>query len=339
MERIKNFECLKKVIGNTPLYKIKYRYKGKEDHIYAKAEQFNFTGSIKDRLALYVLGCAIKRGELCDGMHIAEATSGNTGISFSALGSALGIPVTIFMPNWMSMERIQLIKSFCANIVLVSKEEGGFLGSIGKTKKLAECEGNVYLPCQFDNEDNILAHYDSTAPEIEAQLATLGEKIDCVVAGVGTGGTIMGLAKYFKEKDENILCCPLEPASSPTLKTGHKVGAHRIQGISDEFIPSIVDLDFLDGIVDVDDGDAILAAQMLSKIGVGVGISSGANLLGAIEMKEKLGEGKNVVTIFSDDSKKYLSTDLMKDEPIKEGFMSPDLEIIGLDVIHPLNEK
>jgi cysteine synthase A len=328
-------ERLKGCVGNTPMLKIDFEYKRRPMTIYAKAEYFNYTGSIKDRMAYHILSEAYRTGELRPGMKIYEATSGNPGIAFSALGRAMGHDVTIFMPNWMSAERINLIRGFGANIRLVTPEEGGFLGSIAMTKEAKEKDpDNIFLPCQFDNHNNCEAHYNTTGPEIVKQLATLGLVPDGLVAGVGTGGTVMGAGRYLKEVNPNVKNYPLEPANSPTMSTGYRVGKHRIQGISDEFIPSIVKLDRLDDIIMVDDGDSIIMAQMLAKnFGLGVGISSGANFLGAIMALEKLGDDKVVVTIFSDDSKKYLSTDYAREEPVKDDFMSTHVELKDITVI------
>ena len=268
---------LSKLIGNTPLVEIRYRYKGKNRRIFAKAEYYNLTGSIKDRMAFHILKKAYELGKIKEGYRILEATSGNTGISFSALGSFLGHRVTIFMPNWMSKERINIIRSFGAEIRLVSPEEGGFLGSIKMTEDIAKEEDRVFLPRQFSNEANVEAHYTTTGPEIWTQLKKLNLAPDAVITGVGTGGTIMGIGRFLKEKNPLIKLYPLEPTSSPTLSTGYKVGTHRIQGISDEFIPPIVNLEELDEVIDVHDGDAIIMAQKLAaELGMGVGISSGA---------------------------------------------------------------
>ena len=318
---------LKSIIGSTPLLKIDYRYKGVPRTIYAKAEYHNLTGSIKDRMAYHILNEAYKSGELRPGMHIMEATSGNTGISFSALGRAMGHEVTIFIPNWMSAERINLIKSFGANIRLVSPEEGGFLGSIAmaENEKKKNPDG-IFLPRQFDNNKNCEAHATTTGPEIVEQMIQLGVLPDAFVAGVGTGGTIMGVGSFLKNIYNNIKIYPLEPENSPTMTTGYKVEKHRIQGISDEFIPSIVKLEQLDDIIQVDDGDSIIMAQQLaSNLGLGVGVSSGGNFLGAIKAQNMLGDNAVVTTVFADDSKKYLSTDYTKTEPVKEGFLSTDV--------------
>ncbi|NLX62438.1 MAG: cysteine synthase family protein [Tissierellia bacterium] len=322
---------LSKLIGNTPLVEIRYRYKGKNRRIFAKAEYYNLTGSIKDRMAFHILKKAYELGKIKEGYRILEATSGNTGISFSALGSFLGHRVTIFMPNWMSKERINIIRSFGAEIRLVSPEEGGFLGSIKMTEDIAKEEDRVFLPRQFSNEANVEAHYTTTGPEIWTQLKKLNLAPDAVITGVGTGGTIMGIGRFLKEKNPLIKLYPLEPTSSPTLSTGYKVGAHRIQGISDEFIPPIVNLEELDEVIDVHDGDAIIMAQkMAAELGMGVGISSGANILGAIMVQDRLGDESTVVTVLADDNKKYLSTDLMKNEPVKKDYISSNVELMDL---------
>ncbi len=321
---------LKSLVGNTPLLAIDFSYRGKERVIYAKAENINMTGSIKDRMALYIIEQGYVKESLNSGDLIVEATSGNTGISIAAVGRAMGHPVKIFMPDWMSAERVNLIRSMGAQIDLVSKEDGGFLGSIEQAEQLAGATEGAFLPRQFSNQDNIEAHAQATGPEIWWQLRFRNLMPDAFVAGVGTGGTIMGVGRFLKERHPAVKLHPLEPANSPTLSTGHKVGKHRIQGISDEFIPAIVDLNSLDEVVRVDDGDAILMAQKLAaQLGIAVGISSGANFLGALEVLDELGGEAVVVTVFADDNKKYLSTDLLREEPIKPGFLSPEVQLDG----------
>src|SRR6185369_9274753 len=316
------------LVGNTPLLAIRCEFRGKPRVVYAKAENLNMTGSIKDRMALHILRVGYQRKLLQSGAPIAEATSGNTGISFAALGRALGHPVTIFMPDWMSQERKDLIRSLGAQIRLVSHEEGGFLGSIKMAEEFAADTFGAFLPRQFSNKDNIAAHVQTTGPEIWSQLRNHGLSPDAFVAGVGTGGTIMGVGTFLKRAHPAVKLYPLEPANSPTLSTGHKVGKHRIQGISDEFIPSILDLPFLDAVVSVDDGDAILMAQQLaSELGLGVGVSSGANFLGALKVQEQLGAEAVVVTVFPDDNKKYLSTDLLRREPPREDFLASQVRL------------
>jgi cysteine synthase A len=324
----KSIHGLSSLIGNTPLLEIEFLYKGKPRRIFAKAEQLNMTGSIKDRMALYIMKEAYANNTIKPGDRVIEATSGNTGISFSAVCRALGHPVTIFMPDWMSDERKNLIRSLGAEIILVSKEGGGFRGSIQRTHEMAASAKNTFLPRQFENNDNMMAHYTTTGPEIWWQLRFHNMTPDAFIAGVGTGGTIMGAGLYLKEQNPAIKLYPLEPSNSPTMSTGYKVGAHRIQGISDEFIPEIVKLGQLDEVVAVDDGDSIIMAQKLAgELGIGVGISSGANFLGALLKLEELGSDAKIVTVFSDDNKKYLSTGLMKKEPVKKGFLSTDIKL------------
>jgi cysteine synthase len=317
------------LVGNTPMLSIEFTKGGRQRVIYAKAENLNMTGSIKDRMALHIVRQAYERGVLKPGVPMFEATSGNTGISFCAIGRAMGHPVTVFMPDWMSRERIDLIRSLGATIRLVSRDEGGFLGSIRLAEEAARAVGG-FLPRQFSNEDNVAAHEAATGPEIYWQLRFRGVGPDAFVAGVGTGGTVMGTGRYLKRQCPHVTVHPLEPANSPTLTTGHKVGKHRIQGISDEFIPPIVDLGFLDGVVAVDDGDAILMAQALAtRLGLAVGISSGANFLGAVKIQDSLGPDAVVVTVFPDDNKKYLSTDLLREEPVRDEFLSPSITLTG----------
>ncbi len=320
---------LSSLIGNTPLLAIELKFKGEKRILYAKAENLNMTGSIKDRMAFHILEQGYKRGILKPGNLIIEATSGNTGISFSSIGRALGHPVKIFMPEWLSKERINLIRSLGAEIVLISREEGGFLGSISRAEELAKTTEGAFLPRQFSNEDNVEAHYLTTGPEIWWQLRFRSLYPDAFIAGVGTGGTIMGVGRSLKEYYPSIKLYPLEPSNSPTLSTGRKIGKHRIEGISDEFIPPILNLKGLDEVVSVDDGDSILMAQKLAEqLGLGVGISSGANLLGALKVQEEMGKDAVVVTVFPDSNKKYLSTDLLRKEPVKDDFLTPHIELM-----------
>jgi cysteine synthase len=328
------FRALRRLTGNTPLLGIHFRYRGTTRSIYAKSEQLNMTGSIKDRMALHILRKAYEERKIHPGDIIAEATSGNTGISFAAIGSILGHPVSIFMPDWMSQERRDLIRSYGASIVSVSKEQGGFLGSIRMAEEFAASQSNVFLPRQFSNDANVEAHEITTGPEISAQLENAGLRPDAFVAGVGTGGTVMGVGRFLRSKNPNVRIHPVEPSESPTLSTGRKIGKHRIQGISDEFIPAIMDLSALDKIISVSDGDSILMAQKLGrKLGLAVGVSSGCNFLAAVNVQEQLGPHAVVATVFPDDNRKYLSTDLLREEPCKESFMTPQIELLSLETI------
>jgi cysteine synthase A len=321
------------------MVEIQYSYRGEHSKIYAKCEHYNLTGSVKDRMALYILFQAYKQGAIKPTDTIVEASSGNTGIAFAAIGKALGHEVVIIMPDWLSKERMHIIKSMGAKIHLMSRTEGGFLGSI----RLAECmertSDKYFLPRQFENRYNAEAHELSTGPEIWTQLQSVGLVPDTFVAGVGTGGTVMGTGKFLKIKNPAMKIHPLELAESPTISTGYKVGNHRIQGISDEFIPAIVKLEDLDEIMQASDGDAIIMAQKLAtELGLAVGISSGANMIGAIKLKALLGPTATVVTLLSDSNKKYLSTDLMKEEPVRADYISTDTLFTGYQPISRLKE-
>jgi cysteine synthase len=323
-------KSLARMIGNTPMLAIEFAFRGQPRVIHAKAEHFNLTGSIKDRMALHIMRRAYAEGRVVPGDTIAEATSGNTGISLAAVGRALGHPVTIFMPDWMSRERVDLIHGLGATIVPVSRTQGGFSGCIRMAEEMAAAGSHVFLPRQFANAANVEAHMLTTGPEIWWQLRENGLEPDAFVAGVGTGGTVMGVGRHLRGLKPAVRVHPLEPAESPTLSTGRKVGQHRIQGISDEFVPPIVLLEELDRVIAVSDGDAILMAQKLAAtLGLAVGISSGANFIGALVAQNHLGPDAVVATVFSDSNKKYLSTDLMREEAPREGYLSPAVELTG----------
>ncbi len=321
--------AVRRLVGGTPLVAVRYRDGNREGSVYAKVESFNFTGSIKDRMALHILTDAHARQEIAPGDVIAEATSGNTGISFAAIGRALGHRVRIYMPDWMSRERVLMIQALGAEIVPVSSAEGGFVGSIAAANEYAKDREGVFLPHQFESAANVAAHQRTTGPELLDQLARLGREPSAFVAGVGTGGTVMGVGAILRERVPGVRVHPLEPANSPTLRLGKKEGHHRIQGISDEFVPDIVNLDELDDIVDVWDGDAILMAQKLAaSVGLAVGISSGANIVGAIKLARELPDDAVVATVLPDSNKKYLSTDLCSDEPARDDYVTPGIEIL-----------
>ncbi len=343
------FRSLWHLVGNTPMLELQFTDVSGPGKIYVKCEHYNLTGSIKDRMALYILHQAYRRGEIQPGDLIIEATSGNTGIAFAAIGKALGHPVRIIMPDWLSRERMDIIRSLGAEVVTVSKAQGGFLRSIRMSEEMAAA-GRVFLPRQFDNTANTAAHALTTGPEILGQLAAVGKNVDAFVAGVGTGGTVMGVGGFLRGTQaemhpgmqtgtrRQVRVHPVEPAESPTLTTGHKVGSHRIQGISDEFIPSIVRLETLDAILAVHDGDAILMAQKLSRqLGLAVGISSGANVIGAIHVARELGPEAVVVTVLPDSNKKYLSTDLVREEPMRSDYSSATTDFTGYTPIPRLD--
>lgn len=321
------------MFGNTPLVKVIFKYKGEVKTIYAKYESINFSGSIKDRIAFAIMKNAYKNNLIKPEQPIVEVTSGNTGIAFTALARALGHEVKIIMPDWLSKERYDIIELYGGKVEKVSAAQGGFIGALRIAERYAQQE-HYFYPDQFSNQTNVHAHESSTGPEILIQLLKQNLKPELFVAGVGTGGTVMGVSNYLKKMGIPCLCHPLEPSNSPTMSTGgKKIGSHRIQGVSDEFIPEITKLDTLESIISVDDGDSIIMAQKLNKIGLSVGISSGANFIGTLKKMEELGKNTTAVTIFCDNSFKYLSTALCKEEPVKEGFISTEVELLEFSFI------
>lgn len=314
-----------KLIGNTPMVKIKYRYQDKVGYVYAKLEYYNYTGSIKDRVAYYILKKSKELGLLKDNQPIVEATSGNTGISFAALGAYYNHPVHIFMPDWASVERVDIMKLYKAHVHLVSKEEGGFREAIRRSEEYAK-KLDGFLPRQFENNLNVEAHYNTTAKEIVSSMPL----VDTFVSGIGTGGTLIGVAKYLKEKDKTIKIIALEPNKMPLLSGGKIIGNHKIEGIGDDFIPKIVDKEYIDDIIVINDEDAINMSRLLAKkLGLGVGISSGANFLASV-----LSNGNNVATVFADDFKKYLTTDLTKEIDTNPKLLSNQIELLDMEVIN-----
>lgn len=311
-------------IGNTPLIKIKYKYNGKEEEIYTKLEAYNLTGSIKDRVAYYIIKRAYEEGKLKKGMTIVEATSGNTGIALSAMGALFGNPVHIFMPNWVSKERINLMQMYNATVTLISKEQGGFKKALEEAEKYVK-QNNAFLSNQFENENNILAHYETTSREI---IEDLDGNISGFVSGIGTGGTLMGVAKRLKQINDDIKIYALEPDKMPLLSQNKIIENHKIEGIGDDFIPEIVDKKMIDKIILVNDDDSVnMSRKIALNLGIGVGISSGANMIAAILAKEE--NAGNIVTVFPDDNKKYISTDLSKPLDNNENFISNKVEILG----------
>jgi len=315
-------------IGNTPMIKIKYKFAGKENYIYSKLEYYNLSGSIKDRVAYYILKKAYEMGTLKTGMEIVEATSGNTGISLAALGSYLKNPVHIFMPDWVSSERLNLMKMYGAKVTLISKEEGGFKKAVSLAKEYAE-KNNAFLANQFSSENNVLAHYETTSKEI---ILKLGKNIGGFVSGVGTGGTLIGTAKGLKEYDKEIKIYAMEPDKMPMLSQNKIISNHKIEGIGDDFIPEIVDKSLIDEVITVDDDDSInMSRKLASKLGIGVGISSGANMLASVIAKEN--NEKEIVTVFPDDNKKYISTDLSKPIDNNEKYVSNQIELLDYEFV------
>lgn len=312
------------LIGNTPMIKLNYEIEGKKRSIYIKLEYYNLTGSIKDRVADYIIKNAKSKGILKDNMPIIEATSGNTGISLAALGKYYKHPVYIYMPDWASVERVNLMKSYGAKVTLISKEEGGFIRCVDEAKKKAE-EINGFLASQFANKDNYLAHYETTAQEIINQLR---EKVDAFVSGVGTGGTLMGTGKRLKEEFKEFQIVALEPEKMPMISKGKCIENHKIEGIGDDFVPALIEKEEIDDIILVNDDDAInMSRKLANELGLGVGISSGANIIASALWQNK--NNKTVVTVFADDNKKYLTTDLSKEIRTDKNFISNKIRLIN----------
>lgn len=274
-------------------------------NIFVKVEKSNPAGSIKDRAALYMIKGAIEDGSLKEGMEIVEPTSGNTGIGIAMIGRALGYKVNIVMPSSMSLERRNLIASFGANLILTG--EGGMQEAVDKAKELV-ATGNYFMPNQFENKYNSLAHEETTGPEIYRDLKDLSG----FIAGIGTGGTVTGIGRYLKSQNKNIKVWGLEPDESPLITRG-EAGVHKIQGIGANFIPGVLDQKVLDKTITVKSDEAIEMARRLSRQeGLSVGISAGANVLGALMMQKEIG-GK-IVTVAPDTAERYMSTDLFKND-------------------------
>ncbi len=319
---------IKSMFFDTPLLDIKCKYKGKEYTIYAKYEAFNFSGSIKDRMAYFIYKGSYENSLLKPGDKIVEVTSGNTGIALTALGRFLGHHVTIIMPNWLSEERYKTIRLMGGELILTTRQEG-FSGAINIAKTMNK-EPNVYYPDQFSNKFNIEAHENTTAPELISQLKQKSKSPDHFIAGVGTGGTIMGFRNYFIKNNINCKCYPVEPECSPVMTNeGKNYSPHKIQGIGDDFIPALVELNKLDDIILVNDDASVCMAKKLANSGISVGISSGANLLAALKIAEKH-PNDVVCTVFADSALKYLSGEMCSSELIeKPDFMSKDVEIVN----------
>ncbi|MGB9613271.1 MAG: cysteine synthase A, partial [Candidatus Margulisiibacteriota bacterium] len=291
-----------KLIGDTPIVRLKRVVEEGMAEVYAKLESFNPGSSVKDRICLSMIEDAEKKGLLKPGGTIVEPTSGNTGIGLAMIGAAQGYKVILTMPETMSLERIYILKSYGAEVVLTAGIEG-MVGSIKKAEEIAK-KRNAFMPQQFENPANPEAHRKTTAVEI---IEALGDKIDAFVAGVGTGGTITGVGEVLKKKNPLVKIVAVEPAASPVL-SGGQPGPHKIQGIGAGFVPKVLNLKIIDEIVKVADSEAFHFARRLAKEeGIFVGISSGAAAFAALKIARELGKGKTVVTIFPDTGERYFS--------------------------------
>jgi cysteine synthase A len=298
------FTNILNTIGNTPLLKLA---RIGTVPIFAKAEFMNPAGSIKDRVALYLIEQAEKENILKPGMTIIEASSGNTGIGVTFVGVHKGYRVIIVMPEDMSVERKKIIKAFGGELILTSAKKS-ISGSIEKLKEIVAKDSLFFVPDQFNNPHNPEIHYLTTADEIWRQME--GD-VAAFVAGVGSGGTLGGVGKFLKEKSIDIHIAAVEPANASAL-LGHEPGLHQIQGIGDGFIPEVLDVSLIDEVITVSDDDAITTARELArKEGTLVGTSAGANVWAALQLSKRFGAGKNVVTVLPDRAERYFSTALI----------------------------
>jgi cysteine synthase A len=287
------------LIGNTPLLQLK------GETIFAKAEFLNPGGSIKDRVALAMLEAARRDGKLNEDSIIVEPSSGNTGIGLALVGRLMGYKVRIVMPEGMSEERKKLIKALGAELVLIPDKEG-LGGAVSRVEQMAAEDKRIYVPQQFENPENPRVHYEQTARELWRQM---GGKINCFVAGVGSGGTLQGVGKFLKEQKKDVKIVAVEPENCSAL-LGHEPGLHQIQGIGDGFIPDVLDVSMVDGVVEVSDDNAIQTTRQLgTDFGLLVGISSGANVWAARRLAKTI--GGNITTVLPDRAERYFSTALM----------------------------
>ena len=288
------------LIGNTPLVKID-TVNGND--IYAKLEYYNPTGSVKDRAAYYMITKALERGEISKSTTIIEPTSGNTGIGLAFVCSRLGMRTVLTMPESMSVERRQLLAAFGAEIVL-TPASAGMQGAVDKAIELSAEIKNSYIPDQFANADNALAHFEGTAPEVYNQI-----NADYIIDGVGSGGTLMGFKDYIIANNKSGLTVAVEPSTNTILSNG-VIGAHKIQGIGANFIPKLFDKDKIDKYISISSDEAFAGAKALtSKFGVMSGISGGANYIASLMLAEEV-IGKKIVIIIPDNAMKYLSMNI-----------------------------
>lgn len=304
----KIYHSILDTIGETPIVKLKNMTTDEMAQIYVKLESFNPGGSVKDRIALRMIEDAEKSGKLKPGMMIIEPTSGNTGIGLAMVGAAKGYPVTLVMPETMSIERRKLMQAYGANLVLTPGADG-MKGAIAEANRLAE-EKDGFVPAQFDNPANPKVHEETTAKEIVNAFEKNG--LDAFVAGVGTGGTITGVGNELKRMYSNIKIYAVEPEESPVLEGGQS-GPHKIQGIGAGFVPSILNINIYDKVLPVKSNDAMeTAREIAKKEGILVGISSGAALFAAIEVAKKMTSDQKVLVLLPDNGERYLSTELFQ---------------------------
>jgi cysteine synthase A len=290
-------------IGNTPLVEFQQLSSDNGVRIFAKCEFMNPSGSLKDRMARYIVHKAEERGTLKPDSTILEVSSGNTGIAFAMIGAAKGYRVVIMLPRTVSVERRRIITSLGAELILID-DSLGMRDAIEEAEEMAKRDTRIFLPCQFSNPDNPAAHYSSLGQEILSQMR---RQAGAFVMGVGTGGTLMGVGRALKDVIPEVKIVAVEPAESAVM-SGGKAGNHGIQGLVDGFIPDIVDLEFIDEVIQIRTDEAVETASRLAKEeGLFVGPSAGANVLASLELARNSGKGKNIITILPDAGTRYLS--------------------------------
>jgi cysteine synthase A len=306
------YTSIDQTIGGTPLVEFTNIEKqlGLKAKIYGKMEYFNPAGSVKDRIAKAMIDELEKQGKINKDTVLIEPTSGNTGIALASIATARGYKIKIVMPETMSIERRKLIKAYGAELVLTEGSKG-MKGAVAKAEELSKEIPNSIIPGQFVNPANPEIHFRTTGPEIYKDL---DGKVDILVAGVGTGGTISGTGKYLKSQNPNVKVVAVEPKGSPLLSEG-KTGPHKIQGIGAGFVPDTLDTKIYDQVIAVEDNDAFVNGRLVGKTeGVLVGISAGAAITAAIQLaQDPANEGKNIVAILADTGERYLSTALFEE--------------------------
>ena len=335
-KNLKKIRTVQRAFCPTPLLEITVKYKEKLLKLYAKSEISSHSGSIKDRMVSRILEQSYLNGSLKIDDTIMEVTSGCTGIAISTLCGFLDHKVEILIPDWFSEARYSMMEILGADVHKVSRQEGGFIRCLEIASERSKRKGYFYLN-QFNNGLNIDAHFCSTAPELFNDLIRVsGDNKFVLSVGVGTGGTIIGINKYCLKNNIDCLAFPMEPESAPLLRSeGKEIGVHRIEGIADDFIPGNCNSDknLFKEIIPIHDGDAILMAQMLNKHGFAVGISSGGNFLATLKAAEKYNFTRIPVTIFPDGSVKYTSTDLFQTEPMRDNYLTKDIEVLDIVIV------
>lgn len=325
---LEKLEQLKPLYFNTPLIRIDVLDAGIKRSFYAKYEVPQMSGSIKDRIAYYIFKEGIENGKITEDTKLVEVSSGNTALALTALAKALGLDITIVLPSWLTEERKQLLKLYGAHLIFTDGEDA-FIKAVAKAKRL-EQEGYFY-PDQFSSIANVHAHEYTTGPELFSQMKQIGVRPTHFVAGVGSGGTCAGMHAYLQSHAPDCQSILLEPKQAPSLRLGKEtVPFHLIQGIGDGFIPKIIDVDAHDGIVEVDDYDAAHVAKLINQTGFSVGISSGGNTLGALQILRDNPDAI-VTTVFADCAKKYLSTQLA--QAFKENDRLSDVGILKIEIV------